>query len=52
MALLAGVTVCHGASRGWGGGWLEGTTLEREVVEVKKVSHCRVWGRRWRNRKG
>lgn len=44
MAMLAGVAVCCGARRGWGGGWLEGTTLEREVVEVEKVSHYRVWG--------
>lgn len=42
--MLAGVAVCCGARRGWGGGWLEGTTLEREVVEVEKVSHYRVWG--------
>lgn len=52
MAMLAGMAVCCGARRGWGGGWFEGTTLEREVVEVEKVSHYRVWGWRWRNRKG
>ena len=37
MAMLAGMAVCCGARRGWGGGWFEGTTLEREVVEVEKA---------------